>query len=105
MQVMAKAAAAPDAGGMGNPVPMKLVPIEPNPVIEVEIDAALIASGFDLDIAEFQRLMELRKITLLCERGTGEDAGLFRASYYYQGQRVRLVVDADGNPVAGRDDA
>jgi hypothetical protein len=43
--------------------------------------------------------MEDRKITLLCERGTGEDAGLYRASFYLDGKRVRLVVDGDGNPV------
>lgn len=55
------------------------------------------AGGFGLELAEFQRLMERGKITLLCERGTGEDAGLYRASFYHQGVRVRLVVDADGN--------
>jgi hypothetical protein len=42
--------------------------------------------------------MEDRQVTLLCERGTGEDAGLYRASFYYAGKRVRLVVDADGVP-------
>jgi hypothetical protein len=46
--------------------------------------------------------MEDRKITLLCERGTGEDAGLYRASFYLDGKRVRLVVDGDGNPVVDR---
>jgi hypothetical protein len=40
---------------------------------------------------------------VLCERGTGEDAGLYRASFYHEGKRVRLVVDGDGNPVLGRD--
>lgn len=66
---------------------------------EVEIDAALVADGLDLDVAEFRRLMEQRRISVLCERGTGEDAGLYRASFYYGERRVRLVVDASGKPV------
>ncbi len=89
-----------DTGIMGNPIPIEL-----DPRLEIEVDAALIASGMGLDIAEFQRLMEQRKITVLCERGTGEDAGLYRASYYYKGRRVRLVVDIEGNPVPGRSEA
>jgi len=92
--------AAVDTAGMGNPIPIEL-----NPVHAVEIDAALVAGGLGLGIEAFRRLMEQRKVTLLCERGTGEDAGLYRASYYYKGRRVRLVVDGDGNPVPGRNDA
>ncbi|MDQ2701405.1 MAG: DUF6522 family protein [Pseudomonadota bacterium] len=85
---------------MGSPIPIEL-----NPKLEIEIDATLVANGFGLAITEFQRLLEHGKITVLCERGTGADAGLFRASYYYKGQRVRLVVDASGIPVTGRCDA
>lgn len=48
-------------------------------------------------------LMEQRKITVLCELGTGEDAGLYRASFYHEGKRVRLVVDREGNPVGEQD--
>ncbi len=66
---------------------------------EVEIDAALVASGLDLEVEQFRQLMEQRKISVLCERGTGEDAGLYRASFYYGERRVRLVVDASGTPV------
>src|SRR3546814_17898193 len=43
--------------------------------------------------------MDRRQITVLCERGTGEDAGLYRASLYHAGRRLRLVVDRDGMPV------
>ena len=85
---------------MGNPIPIEL-----NPRLEIEVDAALVANGLELEVAAFKRLMEQHKVTVLCERGTGEDAGLYRASYYYQGRRLRLVVDADGNPVPGRDDS
>ena len=66
---------------------------------EVEIDAALVADGLGLEVDEFRRLMEQRKISVLCERGTGEDAGLYRASFYHGQRRVRMVVDASGTPV------
>jgi hypothetical protein len=46
-------------------------------------------------VAEFRQLMEQRRITVLCERGVGEDAGCFRASFHGD-RRVRLVVDAAG---------
>lgn len=81
----------------------KSIPIELNPARAVEIDGALVATGLGLSLADFRQLMEHRKITMLCERGTGEDAGLYRASFYYEGKRVRLVVDGDGNPIPGRD--
>ena len=84
---------------MGNPIPIEL-----NPRLEIEVDATIIASGMGLEVAQLRRLMEQHKVTVLCERGTGEDAGLYRASYYYKGRRLRLVVDADGKPVPGRDD-
>ena len=54
-----------------------------------------------LDVAAFRQLMDDGKITVLCERGTGEDAGTWRASFYYGGRRARFVVDAQGNPLAG----
>lgn len=76
------------------------IPIQVNPSRELEIDGATVAQGLGLDVADFRQLMEQRKITVLCERGTGDDAGLYRASFYHGGKRVRLVVDEDGNPVA-----
>ena len=68
--------------------------------ISLEIDAALVAYQLQLDVAEFRRLMDQRKITVLCERGVGEDSGTYRASFYYGTRCARLVVDSDGNPVA-----
>jgi len=79
---------------MGAPIPLNLAA-----ALEIEIDARLVADGLGLEIARFRELMEHRKITVLCERGTGEHAGLYRASYYYGDKRVRLVVDEDGQPV------
>ena len=69
-----------------------------SPKIEMSNQIPL-ARGLGLPPAEFQRLMDERKVTVLCERGIGEDAGLYRATFYYDGRRVRLVVDADGNVV------
>lgn len=65
---------------------------------DVEIDAAPVARGLGLEEADFRQLMEDRRIALLCERGTGEDAGLYRASFYHGTRRVRVVVDRDGTP-------
>ena len=74
------------------------IPLELNPERSIEIDGALVADGLGLPVAEFRQLMEDRKVTVLCERGVGEDAGRYRASFYYEGRRVRLVVDEDGRP-------
>jgi len=75
----------------------KRIDIDVNPI--VEIDGAFVAQGLGLEIAEFQRLMETHGISVLCERGTGEDEGLYRASFYHGDRRVRLVVDRNGTPV------
>lgn len=77
----------------------KSIPIDLNPSTTVEIDGAIVADGLELPVVEFRRLMELRKIRVLCERGTAEHVGLYRATFYHEGKRVRLVVDCYGNPV------
>ena len=77
----------------------KSIPTDVNPTRMIEIDAAIVARGLGMDVARFRQLMDQHKITLLCERGTGADAGLFRASFHHAGRRVRLVVDGDGHPV------
>ncbi len=68
---------------------------------EIGIDGARVAQGFGLDVDTFRRLMDERAIALLCERGTGEDAGLYRASFYHGSRRVRMVVDGEGAVVPG----
>jgi hypothetical protein len=62
----------------------------------IEIDAALVAPPLGLTVAEFRQLMDQRRITVLCERGVGEDIGRYRASFYYGDRSVRLVADAAG---------
>lgn len=75
-------------------------PVSRTPAPSIEIDGALVAQHLGLDVATFRRLMDERRITMLCERGTGEDAGRFRATFYFEDRRLRLVVDANGRPVA-----
>lgn len=75
----------------------------PSAQAPIEIDAALVAPALGLELDQFRTLMERRQITVLCERGTGEDAGNYRASFYYGERRVRLVVDRYGRVVQGRD--
>lgn len=76
----------------------RAIPIDLNPTHVVEIDGERVARELGLGLAEFQLLMERRQIKVLCERGTGSDLGLYRASFYHEGRRVRLVVDSDGTP-------
>ena len=77
----------------------KRIPVAVNPKLEIGIDGALVAGALGLDADEFKRLMDDHKITQLCERGTGEDEGLYRATFYYRQKRARLVLDRDGRIV------
>ena len=62
----------------------------------VEIDGALVARELGLATDEFRRLMEIRKVKVLCERGTGEAAGSHRATFYYEDRKARFIVDRFG---------
>lgn len=79
---------------MGEPIPLQLADRP-----EIEVDGAMVARGLGLETERFRELMALRKIGMLCERGTGEHAGLYRASFYHEGRRLQLVVDATGRAV------
>ena len=84
---------------MGDPIPLELAEAR-----DIEVDGVLVARALGLAVDEFRGLMARGQVRVLCERGTGEDAGLYRASFYHQGRRVRLVVDAQGrtlDPVPG----
>ncbi|HEX5693479.1 MAG TPA: DUF6522 family protein [Arenimonas sp.] len=74
-------------------------PEPPAPVVPVELDAGLIAEGLGLAPARVPAMVADRRIATLCERGTGEEEGLFRFTFYYAGQRLRLVTDAKGRPI------
>lgn len=66
------------------------------PASPLEIDGARVAERIGLDVAAFRQLMDDGKIAVLCERGTGEDAGTWRATFYYGRQRARFLIDARG---------
>ena len=66
------------------------------PAPPLEIDGARVAERIGLDVAAFRQLMDDGKIAVLCERGTGEDAGLYRATFYHGTKRARVVVDRQG---------
>jgi hypothetical protein len=80
---------------LGNAIPLQLQASGP----AIEIDGALVAGRLGLSLAEFRQLMEQRRIVVLCERGTGEDSGRYRATFYYDDRRTRLVVDREGRVV------
>ena len=67
----------------------------------IEIEGAAVAHALGLDVDVFRQLMADRKITTLCERGTGPDSGRYRASFYHGDRRVRLVVDEHGRVLSG----
>jgi len=62
----------------------------------MEIDARVIGAGLGLEPAQVQALMQAEKISLLCERGTGEDQGCHRITFYYAGRRFRILIDTAG---------
>lgn len=70
-----------------------------NPAIE--ISGAMVAGELGLEVDEFRQLMDVRKIKVLCERGTGEDEGLYRATFYHGDRRARFIVDRHGRPAGG----
>lgn len=70
-----------------------------NPAIE--ISGAMVAGELGLEVDEFRQLMDVRKIKVLCERGTGEDEGLYRATFYHGDRRARFIIDRHGRPVGG----
>ena len=64
------------------------------------IDGAMVARELGLETDQFRQLMADGKISVLCEKGTGEDSGTWRASFYHGKRRARFVVDSRGRPVA-----
>ena len=53
-------------------------------------------TGLALEPAQVPALMEAGKITLLCERGTGQDHGCHRVTFYHARRRFRILIDPSG---------
>lgn len=66
------------------------------PVPTLELDAAQIGAALGVAPSQVQVLIDEGTISVLCERGTGEDLGLSRITFYYRRQRLRLLVDHTG---------
>ncbi len=65
----------------------------------LNIDAAVIGRGLNVEPSLVQLLMREGKITVLSERGVYEDAGRYRLTFFHENRRFRLVVDEEGNAV------
>lgn len=62
----------------------------------IEVEASVIAEGLDLSVLQLQQQMRAGQVTSLAERGTGEDAGRHRLTFFSEHRRFRVVVDERG---------
>jgi Family of unknown function (DUF6522) len=62
----------------------------------VQVSAAVIAYGFDLEAPMVQSLMRSGELTSLCEKRENEDIGRYRLTFFYMNRRLQLVIDSTG---------
>lgn len=62
----------------------------------INVDAAVIAEGLGLEPAAVLASVRCGTLTAVCEQGIAEDTGRFRLTFFYDGRRLRFVVDRDG---------
>ena len=74
----------------------KPTPARVHDAATIEIAARLVGEGLGIAPEDVEPGRQAGTITTLCERGTGEDAGLLRVTFYLGKRRLRLVVDAQG---------
>ena len=67
------------------------------PSRDIPIDGGLVAQALGIASDAFRRLMAEHHILVRCERGTGDDEGLYRATFYHGPHVARLLVDRDGH--------
>ena len=60
------------------------------------VDAHDLGPLLGLDPADVPTKMRVGEITSRSEQGVDEDAGRIRLTFWYAGQRVRLICGADG---------
>lgn len=66
---------------------------------EFLIDAAVLGELFDVPPGDVPELMRNSAITGKTERGEGDDAGLYRLTFFFRNRRARVLVDGDGRIV------
>jgi len=62
----------------------------------LQVDATIVAEGLAIDPSLVQERMREGTITSLCERGTEEDEGRWRVTFFSASRVFRLVVDGRG---------
>jgi len=62
----------------------------------LQIDATIVAEGLAIDPSLVQERMREGTITSLCERGTEEDDGCWRLTFFSTSRLFRFVVDGRG---------
>ena len=62
----------------------------------VQVPAAVIAYGFELETPMVQSLMRSGELTSLCEKGESEDMGRYRLTFFYKNRRFQLVINSTG---------
>jgi hypothetical protein len=73
------------------------IDIAPRPARDIDIDDGIVARALGIAADAFRRLVDEHRIAVRCERGTGEDEGLYRATFYHGPHVARLLVDRDGH--------
>jgi len=62
----------------------------------IQIDARTLGEGLGLEPDSIPDLLRQGAITSRCERGTDDDEGRYRMSFFHQGRRFRVVIDDAG---------
>lgn len=68
-------------------------------VPEIEVDAAVIGKGLEMDPSLVPGYLRRGTITSLCERGVGEDDGQYRLTFYFEKRRFRILTNRAGNVI------
>jgi hypothetical protein len=63
---------------------------------EVQVDAAIIGKGLNVDPSVVQSLIREGKIASRHERGEGADAGRLRLTFFLGNRRFQVIVDDAG---------
>lgn len=63
----------------------------------IQVDAAIIAEGLGMALAQFRAEMQAGTITSVVERGIDADLGRHRITFFSTHRRFRLIVDQQGS--------